>query len=170
MNNDDILDEIALQQGEEVKEGQYVTVSGEEAEGLIEKANNTLNRRIYDEGAELPMPGESVAPYLDKAKEIDKDSAISDLIAQSAILKAKRESEEQAKEQAKKPLKLTKAQKEEQKKRIVEYILQQQEEAFFVEHHHIMDGQTRRRTRSMISKMYDKGKFTPKKGSVNLND
>lgn len=166
-NNSQLLNELAQQCGEKIEKKDYVVVDSGDAIEQIDVAANKANKFTYSDEQEVPLPGESIAPYLDNVKEINKEDAINSLVQQSALLKVQKEAEER--EKSKKPAPLTKEQKAAQKKQIVAYILQQQEEAYYLEHHYIMDGRTRRAVRSMIEKDYDKGKYRPSKSNVNLN-
>ena len=166
-NNDQLLNEIAEQVGEKIEEKDYVVVDSGDAKEHIDIAASKANKFAYSDDQDVPLPGESIAPYLDNVKEINKEDAINSLVQQSALLKVQKEAEER--EKAPKQFKLTKEQKVQQKKQIVAYILNQYEEAYYMEHHYIMDGRTRRATRAMIEKDYDKGKYRPSNSSVNLN-
>ena len=166
-NNNQLLDELAEQVGEKIEEKDYVVVDSDNAIEHIDVATSKVNKFVYSDEHDVPLPGESIAPYLDNVKEINKEDAINSLVQQSALLKVQKEAEERQK--TPKQVKLTKEQKAAQKKQIVAYILHQHEEAYYMEHHYIMDGRTRRAVRAMIEKDYDKGKYRPSNSGVNLN-
>ena len=52
-------------------------------------------------------------------------------------------------------------------------MIYQQGEAYFQQHHYIVDGKTKKRTRKILEKAYDKGKFKKyfqQNSKINLNN
>ena len=152
--NTDLLDKLAKEVGEEIKKEDVVTKEGEE---LSEFVNESLEKvreipQLAYGGTDGPVPGENITDRLDALRNVDSEGAAERLIMQNALNKAKNENAHV----------LTPEEKKLKRQQTVQQILIQAEEAYYIEHHYIMDGKTRRRTRSMIERNYDKGVYNRK--------
>ena len=156
----DLYDSLATECGEAVNET-VKTVTGNEVMQELKKVDKTVNSYAY--GSSGPIPGDTIESYLDDVANVNKEDAISNLVAQSALLKAKSETEQNKSV-------LTKEEKARQKKQFVDYMMYQQEEAYFTQNHYIMDGKTKRRIRKMIERNYDKGRYGSLYSGKSLND
>lgn len=144
-----VYDSLAAEVGEPVDEKNLHKISKLDADREIYENTKNQNKYMYDTGC--PIPGETINSYLDDISKVDKEKAVDNMLSHSAILKLKAENE--------KNKKLSLKEKAEKKKRTVEYFLYQEEENFYTKNHYIMDGLTRRRTRRIIEKNYDKGRY-----------
>ena len=157
----DLLDKLAREVGEEFKKEEVVTKEGEE---LSEFVNESLEKvheipQLAYGGTDGPVPGENITERLDDLRNVDSEGANERLIMKNALIKAKNENA---------PV-LSPEEKKLKRQQTVQQILIQAEEAYYVEHHYIMDGRTRRRTRAMIERNYDKGVYNRKKPKSKLN-
>lgn len=157
---EDLYDSLATECGEVVKET-VKTVTGDGVTQELKNANKVANTYAY--GSSGPVPGDTIDTYLDDVANVKREDAINNLVAQSALLKAKAENEQNK-------FVLSKEEKARRKKEFVEYMMYQQEEAYFTQNHYVMDGKTKRRVRKMIEKNYDKGKYGSLDSRKSLND
>lgn len=157
---EDLYDSLATECGEVVKET-VKTVTGDGITQELKNANKAVNTYAY--GSSGPVPGDTIDTYLDDVANVKREDAINNLVAQSALLKAKAENEQNK-------FVLSKEEKARRKKEFVEYMMYQQEEAYFTQNHYVMDGKTKRRVRKMIEKNYDKGKYGSLNSRKSLND
>lgn len=159
-----LYDTLAQECGEVVSTDETVqTVSGDDLNNELKKVDKATNHYAY--GDTGPVPGDSISSFLDNTTEVKKDDAVQNMIRESALLKAQQEAEDEKKSRT-----LTKEEKAQRKKQLVEYLLYQQEEAYFAQNHYIMDGKTKRRTRKIIERNYDKGKYGDMNSTASLND
>lgn len=152
--NTDLLDKLAREEGKEIKKEDFVTKEGEE---LSEFVNESLEKvrevpKLAYGGTDGPVPGENITDRLDALRNVNSEGAAERLVMQTALVKAKNENA---------PV-LTPEEKRLKRQQTVQQILIEAEEAYYVEHHYVMDGRTRRRTRAMIERNYDKGVYNRK--------
>lgn len=166
-----VLDELTTEVGERVDENKEVAQFIDKETVQEEVNKSSLNSYIYED-RDLPLPGKKGAmeESFSRITESSKQIAQEGLVKSAAILKARKEAEERKARGI-----LTKEEKMRQREEVCRELLRQAEEAYFVEHHYIMDGTTKRRTRKMIERNYDKGRYTKRsdkgnKGKVNLNE
>ena len=160
MENKEILDELAVECGEVVEEPVAV-IDAKDAEKELKKIANR-KRFAYDDGA-YALPGsDETFKELDEelGKEVSKDEAIENMLMKTAVMKVQNKDAEVERL-------VKKEQAAQEKKEIIAYLMQQQESAYFEQNGFIMSGDIRRRTRKMLEKQYDKGKFRPNKTTLN---
>lgn len=158
----EILDELAVECGEVMGSDETVQViAPEDAQKALKKINNR-KRFAYDDGA-YALPGsDETFKELDEelGKEVTKDEAIENMLMKTAVMKVQNKDPEVERL-------VKKEQAAQQKKEIIDYLMEQQEAAYFEEHKFIMSGDIRRRTRKILERQYDKGKFRPNKTTLN---
>lgn len=135
------LDDFVIKNGEEMtSEPQMVP-----KESILSKLSNTY---AYD--SNIPIPGETIndEKIMSNINDINENTALSSLIANAAMIKAKKEKNTVTKEQLNKL-----------KEDFCKQLLQQQEDEYYNKHGFIMNGQLKRRTRKIIEKNFDKGKY-----------
>lgn len=158
--NKEILDELAVECGEVIEEPVTV-IESEEAQKAFKKINNRKRFAYDDEAYALPGSDETFKELDEElGKEVSKDEAIENMLMKAAVMKVQNKDPEVERI-------VKKEQAAQERKEIVAYLLQQQEAAYFEQNGFVMSGDIRRRTRKMIEKQYDKGKFRPNKTTLN---
>lgn len=136
------LDELIEKDGVEVTEKNY---------------KENTNRFAYDTTS--PIPGENTDIVTD-IDNITEETALDSLVVKSAMAKARSEKQNT----------VTKEQIKAAKKQIVDMIMYNEGEAFYQKYHHVMDGATKRKTRRIIERNFDKGKYNHFFTTNNLNE
>lgn len=137
------LDELIEKDGIEVTEKNYT--------------ENT-NRFAYDTTS--PIPGQNTDIVTD-VDDINENTALDSLVIKSAMAKARAEKKDNT---------ITKEQMLAAKKQIVDMLMYNEGEAFYQKYHYMMDGKTKRKTRRIIEKNFDKGKYNHFFTTNNLNE
>lgn len=136
------LDELIEKDGVEVTEKNY---------------KENTNRFAYDTTS--PIPGENTDIVTD-IDNITEETALDSLVVKSAMAKVRSEKQNT----------VTKEQIKAAKKQIVDMIMYNEGEAFYQKYHYVMDGATKRKTRRIIERNFDKGKYNHFFTTDNLNE
>ena len=152
--NKDLLDSLAKDLGEVVKEEEkgYVVLEGEARDKYVDESLSAMTEKptlAYNEG--VPLPGADLSDMFNRVATVDESNAIDGVIAQNAMKKVREEAERERKETAE--------EKRRRREADIASILYNAEEAYFLEHKHIMDSRTKRRTKKIIERDYDKGRY-----------
>lgn len=155
----EMLDVLAREVGKPIAEGAEPEVlEGESKKAALAAAERSANEYAYGGGG--PVPGEKIDGYLDGLTKVSKKDAVDGLVAAAATLKARseREAEEKKKKSGKRRT-LTSAERARYRDDFVARAFYQQQEAYYLKYHYLMDGHTKRKTRKIIERAFDKGKY-----------
>jgi hypothetical protein len=156
-----LLDKLAKEAGKEMKKEEVAVKEGLDLKEFADaqlKVVRDIPEFAYSDSAG-PIPGENITEQFEQLRDVDKDSAADRLIAQNALVKARNEN----------AATLTPEERMLKRQQIVDQLMYQAEEAYFLEHRFVMDGRTKRRTRAMIERNYDKGRYRPRTSKSSLN-
>jgi hypothetical protein len=156
-----LLDKLAKEAGKEMKKEEVVVKEGSDLKEFADEQLAAVRETpafAYGDSAG-PIPGENITEQFEQLRDVDKDSAADRLIAQNALVKARNEN----------AATMTPEERMLKRQQIVDQLMYQAEEAYFLEHRFVMDGRTKRRTRAMIERNYDKGRYRQRTSKSSLN-
>jgi len=155
-----LLDKLAKEAGKEMKKEEVAVKEGLDLKEFADaqlKVTHEVPALAY--GSDSPVPGENITDQFEQLRDVDNDGAADKLITQNALVKARNEN----------TTTLTPEERKLKRQQTVDQLMYQAEEAYFLEHRYVMDGRTKRRTRAMIERNYDKGRYQPRKPKSSLN-